>query len=280
MKLDNLEPYGYRFVGIFYGPTIFLFQRENSIDTVLLSERRRSAYSWEDPDMEGDPDQEDGDAEHTDEDPDLIEHFEDEDPDLVDCFDEEDLDSVDSSSIDEEDLNLIQLSEEEDTDEIETPRPIPTHPFKSFTAIDIESDTSDTDSEGGMFPPGGHNDWEVRMLAAELDRRESLQRRKARLLRSASMGYRRRVVRRKNSTEESSGSTGRRPPLVTAQSLDDQSGSRDTDPLSKRSMSFTNIQSTASSSSSGRSKPQTSYDVDLSKNDPPPTDKYLQPPEP
>lgn len=304
-----------------------VFQRENSIDTVLLSERRRSAHwpgcSWEEPDMEGHPDHLEEDTEHMEEhfmeeDPDHIEHFEDEDPELGDCFDEEDLDSIDSS--DEEDLHLIELSEEEDPDEIETPRPIPTHPFQSFTAVDIESDTSDTDSEGGMFPPGGHNDWEVRMLAAELDRRESMQRRKARLVRNASLGSRRRVAShtcqgrcgRKPSTEDSSESevrsTGRRPPLVTAQSLDDQSGLRDTQPLSKRSMSFGNIQSTVSSSSSGRSfgalfpesKPQTSHesttpdsarasdavrasdasltDACVSKNDPPPTDKSLQDP--
>lgn len=292
------------------------FQRENSIDTVLLSERGRSAHwpgcSWEEPDVEGHPDYVEGDAEHTEENPDHIEHFEDEDPELEDCFDEEDLDSIESS--DEEDLDLIELSEEEDIDEIETPRPIPTHPFQSFTAVDIESDTSDTDSEGGMFPPGGHNDWEVRMLAAELDRRESMQRRKARLVRNASMGSRRRVVShtcqgrcgRKPSTEESSESevrsTSRRPPLVTAQSLDDQSGPRDTQPLSKRSMSFGNIQSTVSSSSSGRSfgaifpesKRQMSReptsdgtrasdtaptDAGVSKNERPPTDKSLPPPE-
>lgn len=250
-----------------------VLQRENSTETVYLSERRESGEcpgcSVEEPSMEGDAHHMSSCGEHHVEEapehscchehcnPDLIEH---EDAELLD-IDEDEIDSILSS---EDDLDLLDLTDEDDPEEIETSRPIPTHPFEHLTTGDIESDTSDSDGEGGVFPPGGHNDWEVRMLAAEMDRRESLQRRKERLLRSQSLQSRRRVVHtchgtcgngngRKRSTEELPVRSCGRPPLVTAQSLDDHSGYRDLPALYKRSMSYGNIHSAVSSSAAGTS---------------------------
>ncbi|XP_054281154.1 uncharacterized protein LOC128998823 [Macrosteles quadrilineatus] len=158
-------------------------------------------------------------------------------------------------------------SEEENQELQDLPRSITPQPVWNSTSIDMESDSgsSSTNEMEDVFV-GEHNDWEVQMLAKEMERRESLQKsqegvyelsakdlqsnvRRRRAISFDSVSKERRgSTRRTGSSEQmEGGDRRRRGRLHSAQSLDER-GATGLSALYRRSLSISNLQSTLSNS--------------------------------